>query len=210
MRAAKALKWERRPDARTPELLEAALHVFAESGYRKTSLDDVARRAGVTKGTIYHYFDTKEALLLAVVEHYQALAFGRIEETLQNRALSETERLRQIITRTFAPAPGGSRPLLTLLIRAIATEVPRVHERWLRNGPVRLGTLIARVIATGQRRGEFNRQVDAEIAARGLVAGLLLQLMWKQHGKKLPELAIDERRLIDGSIELLLASLRRL
>jgi AcrR family transcriptional regulator len=208
MPAAKALKWERRPEARIPELLEAALHVFAETGYRRTRLDDVAQRAGVTKGTIYHYFDTKEALLLGVVEHYQALAFGRIEEALQNRDISETERLREVVTRAFTPAHSGTRFMLSLLIQGIATEVPRIHERWLRNGPGRLGTLISGIIARGQQGGEFGRRVDAQIAARGLVAGLLLQLMWNHHGKKLPEMAIDEAALIDGSIEVLLSSLR--
>jgi AcrR family transcriptional regulator len=56
MCAAKVLRWERRPDARPQELLDAALSVFAERGYRNTRLEEVAEAAGVTKGTIYHYF----------------------------------------------------------------------------------------------------------------------------------------------------------
>src|SRR3954470_4827655 len=208
MTTARAARWERRPTERVPELLEAALHVFAEQGYRRTRLDDVAERAGVTKGTIYHYFDTKEELLLAVIEHYQAIAFGRIEEALQDRALSESERLRLVMQRTFLSGDRGSRPLLTLLIRAAATEVPRVHDRWLRNGPVRLSSLLAGIVSRGQRSGEFGKTVDAELAARTVVAGVLLQLVWRQHAKAVPAVAIDDEALIEGATEMMLAALR--
>jgi AcrR family transcriptional regulator len=207
-RKTKALRWERRPDDRIPELLEAALHVFADMGYRRTRLDDVAERAGVTKGTIYHYFDTKEALLLGVVEHYQALAFESIDDAVANPELSERERLQQVVKRAFVPTHTEGRPLLTLLMRDIATEVPRVHERWLRDGPGRLGKVIADIIDQGQRNGEFAASIDAEIAARSLVASLLLQLMWRQHREAVPHLDIAESRLIDGALDLLLAALR--
>ena len=79
MSTAKVLRWERRPDDRPQEILEAALQVFARDGYRNTTLDQVAEAAGVTKGAIYHYFDTTEALLLGVIEHSQKLAFSRAE-----------------------------------------------------------------------------------------------------------------------------------
>ena len=60
-------RWQRRKDARPEELVAAALEVFVERGYEGTTLADVARRAGVTKGTIYLYFENKEALFKAVV-----------------------------------------------------------------------------------------------------------------------------------------------
>src|SRR3989442_10422492 len=60
-------RWQRRKDARPAELVAAALEVFVEKGFAATKLADVARRAGVTKGTVYLYFDSKEALFKAVV-----------------------------------------------------------------------------------------------------------------------------------------------
>src|SRR5262252_8704646 len=60
-------RWERRKDARPAELLAAALDLFVERGYAATRLDDVARRAGVSKGTVYLYFSSKEELFKAVV-----------------------------------------------------------------------------------------------------------------------------------------------
>src|SRR6266446_5005945 len=55
-------RWRRRKDARPEEIISAALEVFADRGFAATKLEDVARRAGVTKGTIYLYFENKEAL----------------------------------------------------------------------------------------------------------------------------------------------------
>ena len=69
-------RWERRPDDRPNEILDAALAVFAERGYRNTRLEHVGEAAGVTKGTIYHYFANKEDLLLRAIEHRREEAFG--------------------------------------------------------------------------------------------------------------------------------------
>src|SRR5260370_7750478 len=71
-------RWQRRKQARPGEILTAALELFVERGFTATKLADVARRAGVTKGTVYLYFDGKEALLKAIVRQtiVPALATG--------------------------------------------------------------------------------------------------------------------------------------
>src|SRR3954451_15242509 len=63
----RAPRWRRRKEARPEEILEAALACFAEKGFGPTRLDDVVLRAGIAKGTLYRYFDTKEALFRTVV-----------------------------------------------------------------------------------------------------------------------------------------------
>jgi len=205
----KSLKRERRPEERPRELLDAALAVFSQRGFRNTRLDDVAEAAGVTKGAIYHYFDTKEELLLNVIEHYQSLAFGRAEEVLANRSLSASGRIEQIIKKVFQPTEERKRQLLSLLIRGIAHEVPRVHDRWLRDGPARLWALVGALVEEGKRSGEFRSDADSEIAARLLISGLVLQRLWNEDAENIPEIAVDQERLLDSSIELFLASLRR-
>ncbi|RIK89923.1 MAG: TetR family transcriptional regulator, partial [Burkholderiales bacterium] len=60
-------RWARRKDARPGELLDAALDLFVDRGFAATRLEDVARRAGVSKGTLYLYYANKEELLKAVV-----------------------------------------------------------------------------------------------------------------------------------------------
>jgi AcrR family transcriptional regulator len=208
MNAAKALRWERRPEERMTELLEAALLVFSSKGYRNTRLEEVAEAAGVTKGTIYHYFENKEALLIGVIDHYQALAFGRIEEVLRDVELPVSTRIRLLVRKVFVGPDSARRPMVSLLLRGVAHEVPQAHQRWLREGPVRLWTVIAQLVAEGQRRREFRPDADGEVGARLLVSGLLVQVMWQQHADDVPELTVDQDRLIDSSVELFLAGLR--
>src|SRR5665213_2129623 len=204
----KTLRWERRPEDRPQELLDAALTAFAKHGYRSTRLDDVAEAAGVTKGTIYHYFDTKEELLLGALEHYQALAFERIEGVLKDTHLPPSARIRLLLRRMFSVRAPTGRYLLTLFVRSAAHEVPRVHERWLKDGPVRLWTIIGKLVEEGKKHGEFRSDADGDAGARVLVSGLILQLVWQQHAGAVPTLAIDEDRLIDSSVEIFLAGLR--
>jgi AcrR family transcriptional regulator len=208
MSKVKMQKRERRPEQRPQELLEAALAVFAKHGYRNTRLDDVADAAGVTKGAIYHYFDTKEDLLRSVIEHYQTLAFGRAEDVLQNRLLPASDRIRLLVQKIFSGGERRNRHLLGLLIRGIAHEVPRVHERWLKDGPVRLWTLIADLIEEGKVHGEFRADADGEVAARLLISGLILQRMWQEHAAAVVALEIDDDRLVNSAVELFLAGLK--
>src|SRR6476646_6272806 len=72
-------RWKRRKEARPQEILEAALKVFAEKGFAAARMDEVARRAGVTKGTIYLYFPSKEEL-------FKSLVRGAIGGTLEQVA----------------------------------------------------------------------------------------------------------------------------
>jgi AcrR family transcriptional regulator len=211
MSATKMLRFERHAEARVQALLEAALRVFARKGYRNARIDDVADAAGVTKGAVYHYFDTKEALLLGVIEHYRALAFDRVEEALKDEDAPAATRIRLLVRKVFARrdrATGDQ--LLALLIRDVAQEVPRAHDRWLEQGPARLWTLLDSLVDEGKRRGEFRPDADGFVAARILISGLMLQLMWQPHAANVSGLAIDEDRLIDSSTEAFLASLRPL
>src|SRR2546425_963140 len=85
-------RWKRRKDARPGEIVAAALEVFGERGFAATKLADVARRAGVTKGTVYLYFDSKEALFKAVVR--EPLVPGIAQGEALAQALTGTRRER--------------------------------------------------------------------------------------------------------------------
>jgi AcrR family transcriptional regulator len=204
--APKLLRWERRPQERPQELLKAALEVFARNGYRNTTLEEIGEAAGVTKGAIYHYFATKESLLLGVIEHYQTMAFSRAEEAIRSRRLPASTRIRLLIRKVFSDTE-GRRDLLALLVRGVTQEIPSVHERWMR-GPAHLWALLAKLVEEGKARGEFRADADGEVGARVLVSGLMLQLMWQLHADTMPAIAMDSDRLIDSSVEMFLESLR--
>jgi AcrR family transcriptional regulator len=197
---------ERRPEARPGELLDAAITVFAERGYRNTRLEEVAAAAGVTKGTIYHYFRTKEELLLRAVEHYHREGFERTEQLLREEKAPASVRIRLYIRKSFGSDP-SRRKVLTLLLQGVANDVPEVHRYWLETGPLKAWRLLAGLVAEGQAAGEFRRDIDVEVACRTLVSGLILQLFWQKHADGIEGYRIDEDRLLDASVDAFLFSL---
>src|SRR2546430_3104690 len=90
-------RWQRRKEARPGEIVAAALELFVERGFAATKLADVARRAGVTKGTVYLYFDGKEALFKAVVRETIVPVIAQGEALAQSFAGSARELLEQLV-----------------------------------------------------------------------------------------------------------------
>src|ERR1700758_5488820 len=88
-------RWNRRKDDRPAEILEAAVRVFAHKGFAATRMDDIARAAGVTKGTIYLYFDGKEAVFKMLVR--QSLG-GQLTRIMDNVKAHEGASAKELIT----------------------------------------------------------------------------------------------------------------
>lgn len=75
-------KFKRRKDARPDEILDAALALFLDNGFGKTRMDDIAAEAGVSKGAVYVYFPSKDALIEALVDRSIGAIVGKVEELL--------------------------------------------------------------------------------------------------------------------------------
>lgn len=205
---ARILRWERRPDDRPDELLEAALHIFAERGYANTKLEEIAAKVGVTKGTIYHYFATKEDLLLRAIELYHDRVFQPLEEVLTDRRGPVSATIRRFLRRAFGDMTPERVSVLTLLVQGVARDVPNVYHRWLETGPVRGWRILAELIERGKKTGEFRVDADSEVAARITISGLILQLAWQRFTDGAPHVSIDADQLIDSAADLLLHGLR--
>ena len=175
-------KWERRPDARTRELLEAALRVFAREGYRATRLERVAREAGVTTGTVYHYFAGKEDLLAQAIRHHLGGFLGDFARAAGDLSLPAPARLRGLLHRAWSywTTPEFGRVYL-LLSGEVRTEAPALFEEWLREGPRRGWSLVESVIRQGQESGEFAAHLDPYAAARFITAGLVQQAVLRPY-----------------------------
>ena len=161
-----APRWQRRPEARPEEILDAALEVFGERGFAQAKLEDVARLAGVSKGTLYLYFDSKETLFREMV-HAKAVAAVRAGEAFaeafhgSNRDLL-VELLRRDVRHHAAAAAqpdqqaGAVRaPALPELARFYVQEVILPARR-----------LVERILEQGIAAGEF-RPTAHGFAPRG-------------------------------------------
>ncbi len=88
-------KWRRLPEERPQQILEAAIEIFGDHGLANARLEDIAKRAGVSKGTIYLYFPNKEALFKEMIRQTVVAQLERTERDMVNdRGMSATEQVR--------------------------------------------------------------------------------------------------------------------
>ena len=154
-----------------------------------------------------HYFKNKEDLLAGALEHRQQRSAGRLEEALRREKGSAAARIRLLFRRAFGDSDPSRRDILSL-IQTVAHEAPAVYQRWVARGPMKWWLVVASLIAEGQATGEFGTEVDAEVAARVVLVGVLGQVSWQRYAQTIPGVAIDQDRLIDAGVDMLLASLR--
>ncbi|MBA3033939.1 MAG: TetR/AcrR family transcriptional regulator [Gammaproteobacteria bacterium] len=177
-RCAKKTTHRRRKEARPGELTAAALDLFVEKGYAATRLDDVAARAGVSKGTLYLYFDGKEALFKAVVREGILPALAEGESLVAGFAGNSEELLRAVVIGIWRLI--GSQRLggIPKLIFAEAGNFPEIasfyHEEVIQRGT----TLLSSVIERGIARGEF-RAVDVHVTVHLVIAPVLMRMIWR-------------------------------
>jgi AcrR family transcriptional regulator len=169
-------------EARRDRILEAALKCFSRDGFHQTTTTDIVRESGVSQGTLYLYFKSKDDLIAALADdrHHQETALNALAGHEQDPLRSILALMRLYADRLSDPAQ---------------TDVLRVGmQGWaeaLRNERVRAGVLegvsraraaLIRVIRRGQRKGLFKRELDAAAMARVLIAtfqGFVLQAAWE-------------------------------
>lgn len=170
-------RWRRRKDERPAEIIAAALAVFAARGFSATRLDDIAARAGISKGTLYLYFRNKEDLFKAMVREVLVPDIVQIEERLAAEAGSTPDLLGEVLRRMAGviASPVGAIPKLVI---AEAGNFPDLARFYIEEVVGRGMNVLARLMAHGIERGEF-RAVDPLGAASVVIAPLLLLAMWR-------------------------------
>ncbi|MET3131124.1 AcrR family transcriptional regulator [Oxalobacteraceae bacterium GrIS 1.11] len=170
-------RWERRKDARPQELLAAALDLFVERGFASTRLEDVARRAGVSKGTLYLYFANKEELFKAVVRENIVHVIGQAEDNMAASEEGSPALLRSILMAWWNQIGATKLAGITKLMMTESGNFPELVQFYNEEVISRGNNLIASVLARGVARGEF-RPVDPLVLTPILVAPVLMLMMW--------------------------------
>ncbi|HEY3286169.1 MAG TPA: helix-turn-helix domain-containing protein [Gemmatimonadaceae bacterium] len=201
-------KWTRRPEDRPREILAAALRVFAERGYHATRLEDIAAAAGVTKGTIYYYFKSKDALLLRLGEVGDRTEFKHLQALAESTTGPVSAQLRIIMRRGFAEPTDENERLLRVVYLALHADAPKLFARAVQHTLVDGWALLAMLIDRGKTAREFRADVDADVAVRIFTSGLLLQQLWRNTLGLDALDPFDHDRMVDSTIELFLHSLR--
>ena len=168
----------RRKDARPAELTSAALDLFVEKGFSATRLDDVAARAGVSKGTLYLYFDSKEALFKAVIAEGIVPTLAAAEERVAAYGGPAVGLLRELLFGWWQAIGATRLAGVPKLIISESRNFPEVaqyyHDQVIVRGRALLRTALQRGIASG----EF-RPLDVETAIDVIIAPLLMLVIWR-------------------------------
>ena len=169
---------QRRKQARPAELTAAALELFVEKGFAATRLDDIAARAGVSKGTLYLYFDSKEALFKAVIQE------GIVPILEQGAGLvdgfeGDSSQLLRLLLNEWWPRIGDTHLAgLPKLMISEARNFPEVANYYHDAVIVRGKDLIRRTLQRGIASGEF-RAIDVEMAIDVILAPVLMMVIWR-------------------------------
>ena len=171
-------RWERRKQARPQELLAAAIDLFVERGFAATRLEDVARRAGVSKGTLYLYYANKEDLFKAVVRQSIVPVLGDAETSVAEFEGHSADLLRELILAWWRRLGATKASGISKLILAEADNFPEL-ARFYQEEVMNRGTrMISNLLERGVRRGEF-RALDIPQATQVLIAPTLMLSTWK-------------------------------
>jgi AcrR family transcriptional regulator len=195
-------KFRRRADARPDEVLDAALDLFIEKGFAATRVEDIARRAGLSKGAVYLYFESKEKILEGIVRR----AIVPIAEHVLGFVENYEGDPRTIITMVMKMlAVRLSEPRLLAIPKVIIREVmgfPELAEMYRREVLDKVIPVVIGLIQKGIDEG-YLRQVDPELTVRSIVGPVMLHVAMNEIFGIKPKdgLAID--RLIDNHLTIL-------
>ncbi len=196
-------RWKRRKEARPGEIVAAALELFAERGFAATKLAEVARRAGVTKGTLYLYFDSKEALFKAMVRETIVPVIAQGEALARSFTGSARELFERLVREYWRLVGETALAGIPKLMMAEAANFPELARFYYDEVVTRGHRLMASVIERGVAHGEF-RPVDVPVAAKLAMSPLMHATVVRQSFAVCMPEGFDVRKYLDTHIELYL------
>jgi AcrR family transcriptional regulator len=199
-------RWERRKDARPQELLAAALDLFVERGFASTRLEDVARRAGVSKGTLYLYFTNKEELFKALVRNSIVPVIGAAEDNIAGFEGHSSDLLRSVMNEWWQRLGATKASGIIKLVMAEAGNFPELAKFYQDEVITRGTNMIASMLQRGVDRAEF-RPVDVTIMTQVLIAPMLMLVTWKHSVGPCDQGHLDPLAFLDAFLEMALHGL---
>jgi AcrR family transcriptional regulator len=200
---------QRRKEARPQELLDAALELFAQKGFAATRSEEVAARAGVSKGTLYLYYPSKEELLKAVIQQRLSSEIAAVAAEVERHDGSASEVLQEMLTAWWI---GVLQSPSSAVFKLVITEVlnfPELAQFYVDEVVEPGKRLVGKVIERGIRRGEF-RKVDVPSAVLSLVMPMVMLCIHKHSLGACPMVHdwVDPPQFVRQHVDLVLRGLR--
>jgi AcrR family transcriptional regulator len=199
-------KFRRRKADRPGEILAAALAVFAERGFAGARLEDVAARAGVSKGAIYLYFPTKEDIFRAAVEQVIAPNVDQVRQVLAAHPGPFPDLLRLLIARmlhVIGRTPAGG---VAKMVIGEARNFPELARIWHDRLVSQAIDGLAGAVRAAQDRGEV-RSGDPRLFAVQILAPILVGVIWRETFTPVGAADVDLELMAAQHVEVLLGGM---
>jgi len=200
-------RWQRRPAERSEEISAAALRVFARRGLHQTTLDEVAKEAGVSKGTIYLYFKNKEDVFIAAAQQ----VVPTLEELVRKQPIAaevDLDSMLREVARTMYRR--FCTPTYLAFFGLIAAETLR-HPEWgqlyFERIVLALNRRLAELLQKAMKNG-VARKLDPILTARAFAGMFLIMAVTQEHlgGKRLTP--FSEQHIVDSLTDLFLHGIK--
>jgi TetR/AcrR family transcriptional regulator len=201
-------KRERRKESRPGELLSAALDLFLEKGYTATRVEEVAQRAGVSKGTLFLYFSSKAELFKAVIRENISGRFAEWGEELKTFEGTSEELLHYCLHSWWERVGSTRASGLPKLMMSEAGNFPELTQFFQQEVVQPGNDLIQRILQRGVERGEF-RAMDPDYGVFSVLAPMVFLNLWL-HGRGScgdDRLELDPQRYLASQLHILLHGL---
>ncbi|QLG88463.1 TetR/AcrR family transcriptional regulator [Chitinibacter bivalviorum] len=195
----------RRKEARPSEIIEAALQLFHQKGFSATKIDEVAIAAGVTKGTVYLYFPSKEALFKAVVQERVLPNLAKMNEAANQFAGSRADCLAYVL-RGMAQALNECNGSISKLMIAEAGNFPELAAFYNDEVVQPMHRAIRQILSEGIARQEF-REMDLEHMPRIVIAPIFMANIWRHTYGHLDAQPLELMQYAEIQIDVLLRGL---
>jgi AcrR family transcriptional regulator len=197
-------RYQRRKEDRPQEITDAAFAAFAENGYAATRVEEVAKRAGVSKGLLYLYFKTKEELFKAVVRSVVMPRVDALEAELDSSDMTAEAFIRGPVLNFMKQVPGSPVSVVIRLMIAEAPKHPDLVEFYWENVASRGLGALQRMIGRGVENGEFRSSAVDELPQL-LLAPVMMSVVW---GLVFANRSLDTDRLIETNIDMIIAYIK--
>jgi AcrR family transcriptional regulator len=196
-----ATKRRRVPEKRPQQILDAAFEVFGDHGLARARLDDIAKRAGIGKGTIYLYFPNKEALFKEMIRQTVIAHLERSERDLDgDRSATATAQLRDYMRELWTLVRSPAYQVVMRLVIAELHRFPELVEFYLQEVVSRKQQLLDRLIRRGVASGEF-RSINPRVAGRMMASMFAMHALWASTGRCWPMLAAESDEELFGQLK---------
>jgi AcrR family transcriptional regulator len=198
-------RFQRRKEDRPAEITQAALAAFAEKGYAATRVDEVAKRAGVSKGLLYLYFKTKEDLFKAVIRSFLSPRIDALISNIEETDLSAEEFLRGPFLAFAKSLPKSPAKILVRLMIAEGPKHPDLVEWYWDNVVSRALAALRTLIERGVDSGEFRESALNEfpqLLVTPVFFSMIFTIVFKQ------QMNLDTDRFIEAHMEMVLDSIK--